>query len=718
MIQQFLESISLSITNALGWTIIHSLWQGMLLAIGMSIYHQSTTHKSADHRYKISIMTLVAMVGCSVATFLYYMIDFSSGVVNINQQTVTILDSYSVLDNSMLTSMSNFFDKNIHAVNTIWLIGVAIFLIKYLFSFGFILYLKYSLTKNTAPLLTSVLASIQSNYDFSKTIIIRESNQISVPMIIGYFKPLILFPLGIVNRLEIAEVEAIINHELAHIIRNDYLVNLLVSFVEVFYYYHPAIWWISANIRSERENSCDDIALDKTDSILYAKTLVKLEEFKTQGTPILAMPLLNNKHQLLNRIKRIMNMEQSKRDMKAKSIATLILLFGVLLYSTQAISSNEQSISTDQDENTVIDAISDIDVDIIDEHIKILSIDDKIVNEELKDGINNQKAFQIESKDIEIESIGKSEIVIINSEDQMLFDRSIVINDIKEVLSDTIPNRHQQHVEKMSILSNKNGKKVELEKNNSKVTKLIIDGKVIPKHEYKNHKDLIDSYDGRNIGLSNGKIKMFKFDSDDIDFNGFEGLVNDSMVAKSFGMIFDGNEWRDLGENMDLFFNEELLDKLEHLEENNFEFDKEKMKELQDELNSNLKGLEDFRGFDNMDSLFNNFEFDIDDIKGIFPKGGFEDIFEKRDLGLNRSSTVVDAIGSALNRDGLLKPFKSNKIEITGKHLKINGEKMPNALYEKYKNIYQEKTGAPLTKKSRMIFDVEGKKSNRKVRTF
>ena len=71
-----------------------------------------------------------------------------------------------------------------------------------------------------------------------------------------------------------------------------------------------------------------------------------------------------------------------------------------------------------------------------------------------------------------------------------------------------------------------------------------------------------------------------------------------------------------------------------------------------------------------------------------------------------------------LNKDGLLKEYKSNKIEITGKHLKINGEKMPKAIFEKYKNIYQESTGAPLTKKSKMVFDVEGKPSKRKVRTF
>jgi len=117
------------------------------------------------------------------------------------------------------------------------------------------------------------------------------------------------------------------------------------------------------------------------------------------------------------------------------------------------------------------------------------------------------------------------------------------------------------------------------------------------------------------------------------------------------------------------------------------------------------------------------YQFNFDGFNGLEDFEGFRffdgDVFENRsNEDLFGSSTVVDKIGKALNKDGLLEEYKSNKIELSGKHLKINGEKMPKALFNKYKNIYQQETGAPLTKKSKMVFDVEGKPSKRKVRAF
>ncbi|MDF1697285.1 MAG: hypothetical protein P1U56_15690, partial [Saprospiraceae bacterium] len=119
-----------------------------------------------------------------------------------------------------------------------------------------------------------------------------------------------------------------------------------------------------------------------------------------------------------------------------------------------------------------------------------------------------------------------------------------------------------------------------------------------------------------------------------------------------------------------------------------------------------FEGFEGFEGFEELNEKFFE-EFDDEDIT-IFRNG--DSRFKK--------GTVVDKIGGMLNKDGLLEPYRSNKVEITGKHLKINGEKMPKAIFQKYKDIYQESTGAPLTKGSKMVFDVEGKPSKRKVKTF
>ena len=144
-----------------------------------------------------------------------------------------------------------------------------------------------------------------------KTVRFVESGLAKTPMVIGYLKPIILFPLGTVNQLTQQEVEAVLAHELAHIYRNDYLLNIIQSFIEIIFYYHPAVWWISANIRTERENCCDDIAVKICgSSITYVKALVILDEI--QPTPNLAMLFSSDsKNQLLNRVKRILNQPQN-----------------------------------------------------------------------------------------------------------------------------------------------------------------------------------------------------------------------------------------------------------------------------------------------------------------------------------------------------------------------------------------------------------------------
>jgi len=79
---------------------------------------------------------------------------------------------------------------------------------------------------------------------------------------------------------------------------------------------------------------------------------------------------------------------------------------------------------------------------------------------------------------------------------------------------------------------------------------------------------------------------------------------------------------------------------------------------------------------------------------------------------------VADILGAELNKDGLLEPFKQNQVELTGKHLKINGEKQPSNIWGKYKRLYEDRTGMMMSKRSRIDFSVEGIKSDRKIRTF
>jgi beta-lactamase regulating signal transducer with metallopeptidase domain len=127
---------------------------------------------------------------------------------------------------------------------------------------------------------------------------------VRVPTVVGWLRPVILMPVGALAGLPAEQVEALLLHELAHIRRADYLVNLLQSAAEALLFYHPAVWWISGHIRAEREACCDDMAVAVTGDVLaYAQTLANLEASRT--VPMRAA-LAANGGSLANRIARLL----------------------------------------------------------------------------------------------------------------------------------------------------------------------------------------------------------------------------------------------------------------------------------------------------------------------------------------------------------------------------------------------------------------------------
>jgi beta-lactamase regulating signal transducer with metallopeptidase domain len=114
-----------------------------------------------------------------------------------------------------------------------------------------------------------------------KPVTLLESALVKVPTVIGWLKPVILIPPSALIGLTPQQFELILTHELAHIRRHDYLVNLLQTIIETLLFYHPAVWWVSLQIRCERENACDDLAVSlSSDPVIYARTLVEMERLR------------------------------------------------------------------------------------------------------------------------------------------------------------------------------------------------------------------------------------------------------------------------------------------------------------------------------------------------------------------------------------------------------------------------------------------------------
>jgi len=364
--------------QAIGWTMIHSLWQGFAVAILMGIVMIGLQNpadrggwKPSKVRHEVAFFSLFSIFILSLSTFIYLYDSAAEGVA-LGTTITVITEGGFVLENA--TIVQSFFQKSIEYFNehlplvvTLWLIGMVFFLLRLLGGLAFVQKLKTQQQQALPAEWQAVFEKIHAKFPMKKTVRIVESALAKTPMVVGYLKPVILFPLGAINQLSQQEVEAVLAHELAHIYRNDYLLNIIQSFIEIIFYYHPAVWWISANIRTERENCCDDIAVKICgSSITYVKALVTLEEI--QPAPNLAMSFSSgSKNQLLNRVKRILNQPQNRINIMEKFTATCFLLVALFLFSFSPSKSenNHTNESSTNIEATPIDLLSAVETDTI-----------------------------------------------------------------------------------------------------------------------------------------------------------------------------------------------------------------------------------------------------------------------------------------------------------------------------------------------------------------
>lgn len=324
------QFISDEIIQALGWAVLHSLWQAFAVALLLALAMLGLQKHTAQVRYTAAYVALIIAFGLTIVTFykiynntIYHF----SGDVNIfleeDGRFSVYVPSTSI---QFLQRFSDYFNEHIPLIVTVWFIGVAFFILRLLGGLAYIQHLKTAYTSPIPEKWQYLLDELAAQIPVKRSVELLESTLIKVPMVIGHFKPVILLPIGAVNGLSPAQVEAILAHELAHIARHDYLLHLLQSIIEIFFYFNPAVWWISALIRTERENCCDDMAVALCgNQLTYAKALVALQEMSI-ATPNLAMTFINNKNQLLKRIQRILNQPQNKSDIMEKLTATCLLL--------------------------------------------------------------------------------------------------------------------------------------------------------------------------------------------------------------------------------------------------------------------------------------------------------------------------------------------------------------------------------------------------------
>jgi len=342
---------------ALGWTVLHSMWQALLLALVLSLILRLRSDMSSLWRYRLAFSMLVLVLLAAIFNF-YQLFDPAvqpSSRVPVDWQTEGTFP-LELVETSHWGGywqwLIAYLDTHLPAIVGFWLIGFAFFGLRLLSGLAYVHRLRYVGIEPLDPIWQARLDSLAAQLKLSRSVKIQASSLISVPAVIGFVKPLILLPVGLVNRLDAEEVEAILVHELGHIWRQDYLLNIIQSIIEVLFYFNPAVWWISALIRTERENSCDDMAVEICgNSLLYAKSLMQLQSVEAQG-PTLAMTLFGKKMPLLKRIQRILDPSHNHSSAMEKLMITLLLLIGLTCMSLSKQSATPEAVPKPQPDPT------------------------------------------------------------------------------------------------------------------------------------------------------------------------------------------------------------------------------------------------------------------------------------------------------------------------------------------------------------------------------
>jgi beta-lactamase regulating signal transducer with metallopeptidase domain len=244
--------------------------------------------------------------------------------------------------------MLSILQTNLPLVVGIWVLGCAILFSRLILGYLWVNSLKNSPKNQFDEKLTMVLETLKLKMNITKSVQVKVSSMVSLPMIMGVLKPVILIPACLVSGFSQQQLETILAHELAHLKRHDFLLNGLQSVLDVIYFFHPAMWLLSAQIRKERENCCDDMALEVSGSkLLLAKTLVQLQE--TTYTPKLAMAFGKKSYSLLERVQRIVGIS-SPRNFNKESIWIVVGLFVTFFAFAQKKAEKVEAIKLEKSE--------------------------------------------------------------------------------------------------------------------------------------------------------------------------------------------------------------------------------------------------------------------------------------------------------------------------------------------------------------------------------
>lgn len=358
----------------LGWVLLHSLWQFTLVTLLVSGVMRVLRERSASLRYGVLVAAMTLMVGASLVTWSLLPVaqndlraddhattfeptlasrsplaeahefdaallpdvplpEAGADAVRLNDETRTDVAAIAEtsVEPSFVARLTGTLRPWLPWIVCVWLFGVVVCALRPLFGWLTLWRLKRIGVTNPSDAVRAALLRMSDRLGIHRAVRVLQSTIARVPLVAGYFRPVILLPVSFLTHLPTEQLEAILAHELAHIRRHDFVVNLLQTLVETFFFYHPAVWWLSRRIRIEREHCCDDLVVAVLGNHAeYGRALVAVEELRGQTS---LLTLAASDGSLLSRIRRIVNpRSENSAALKGRSFtAGLCMALGLCL---------------------------------------------------------------------------------------------------------------------------------------------------------------------------------------------------------------------------------------------------------------------------------------------------------------------------------------------------------------------------------------------------
>ena len=340
------EVLSPAVVRALGYALLHSLWQGGVLALVLAGLLPLLRQRRAELRYAVAAAALAGLVLATAGTFGYYqavpatvaarpLVPAASATYVLLPDAAPVSAPTQARPLTWLRAASHRCEPYLPLLVGAWLLGALLMGGRLA---GGLLYTGRLRRTGTHALgldWQQRLAMLAGRAGLRRPIALLESARVAGPLVLGYLRPVILLPLGAVAGLSPALLEALLAHEVAHIVRRDYLLNLGLAVAEVVFFYHPAVWFMANCLRTARENCCDDqaAALCGGDGLRVARALAALAELEaTTPAPHLALAAagVGGRGGLLARVRRLALGGDSAPTLAEGVLASLLTVLGLL----------------------------------------------------------------------------------------------------------------------------------------------------------------------------------------------------------------------------------------------------------------------------------------------------------------------------------------------------------------------------------------------------